>query len=58
VADEARVAGISIEQAWEARARRTTGGRLVTANEVAATIAFLAGEDAGGVNGQALSVTL
>jgi 3-hydroxybutyrate dehydrogenase len=58
VADEARIAGTSIEEAWEARAAHTTGGRLVTAEEVAATIAFLAGEDAGGVNGQAVGVTL
>lgn len=58
VADEARVSGISIEQAWEARVKRTTGGRLVTAEEVASTVAFLAGEDAGGVNGQAVGVTL
>ena len=58
VADEAEVAGISIEEAWEARAARTTGGRLVTAEEVAATIAFLAGDDAGGINGQAVGVTL
>jgi NAD(P)-dependent dehydrogenase (short-subunit alcohol dehydrogenase family) len=58
VADEAQLAGISIDQAWEARAARTTGGRLVSAEEVAATIAFLAGEDAAGVNGQAVGVTL
>jgi NAD(P)-dependent dehydrogenase (short-subunit alcohol dehydrogenase family) len=58
VADEARIAGISIDEAWEARAARTTGGRLVTAGEVAATIAFLAGDEAAGVNGQAVGVTL
>jgi 3-hydroxybutyrate dehydrogenase len=58
VADEAHAAGISIEEAWEARAARTTGGRLVTADEVAATIAFLSGQDAAGVNGQAVGVTL
>ena len=58
VADEAQTAGISIEEAWKARAARTTGGRLVTTEEVAATIAFLASEDAGGVNGQAVGVTL
>jgi NAD(P)-dependent dehydrogenase (short-subunit alcohol dehydrogenase family) len=58
VADDARIAGISSDEAWDARAARTTGGRLVTADEVAATIAFLAGEDASGVNGQAVGVTL
>jgi NAD(P)-dependent dehydrogenase (short-subunit alcohol dehydrogenase family) len=58
VAEEAELAGITIEAAWEARAARTTGGRLVTAAEVADTIAFLVSERAAGVNGQALGVTL
>lgn len=58
VAEEAEHAGTTVETAWEARARRTTGGRLVTATEVANTIAFLASAEASGVNGQALGVTL
>ena len=58
VADEAELAGISIDEAWKARAARTTAGRLVTADEVAATIEFLAGEHAAGINGQAVGVTL
>jgi NAD(P)-dependent dehydrogenase (short-subunit alcohol dehydrogenase family) len=58
VAEEAEAAGITIEAAWEARAGRTTGGRLVSAAEVADTIAFLACDEASGVNGQALGVTL
>ncbi len=55
VAEEARLAGTAIEQAWAARAARTTGGRLVTSEEVAAAIAFLASEEARGVNGQAVN---
>ena len=58
VAEEARLAGITVEEAWAARAARTTAGRLVTPEEVAAAIVFLAGEEAAGVNGQALGVTL
>ena len=58
VTEEAQLAGITVEAAWEARAARTTAGRLIEADEVAAAIAFLAGEDASGINGQALGVTL
>ena len=58
VAEEARAAGTTVEAAWEARIARSTGGRLVDAGEVASAIAFLAGEDASGVNGQALAITL
>lgn len=58
VAEEAAAAGTSIEQAWQARAQRTTGGRLVEAGECAAAIAFLASPEASAINGQALSVTL
>ncbi len=58
VAEEASAAGTSVEAAWEARIARTTGGRLVEAEEVAATIVFLAGESASGVNRQAVGVSL
>jgi NAD(P)-dependent dehydrogenase (short-subunit alcohol dehydrogenase family) len=58
VAEEARAAGTTVEAAWEARVARSTGGRLVEVGEVAAAIAFLASEDASGVNGQALGITL
>jgi NAD(P)-dependent dehydrogenase (short-subunit alcohol dehydrogenase family) len=56
--EEAELAGTSVDAAWDARAARTTGGRLVTAAEVADTIAFLASDEASGVNGQAVGVTL
>jgi 3-hydroxybutyrate dehydrogenase len=58
VAEEAELAGITVEAAWAARAARTTGGRLITATEVAETIAFLASKASSGVNGQAIGVTL
>jgi len=58
VAEEARLAGSTVEEAWRAREARTTAGRLVTAEEVASAIAFLASEEASGINGQTLGVTL
>jgi 3-hydroxybutyrate dehydrogenase len=58
VAEEAELAQTTVDQAWMARAARTTGGRLMTVEEVAAAIVFLASDDASGVNGQALGVTL
>jgi NAD(P)-dependent dehydrogenase (short-subunit alcohol dehydrogenase family) len=58
VAEEAQAAGTTVEAAWEARAARTTGGRLVTAAEVADTIAFLCSDAGSGVNGQTVGVTL
>jgi len=54
VAEEAELAGTTIEAAWEARVARTTAGRLVSADEVAATIVFLAGDAASAINGQAI----
>jgi 3-hydroxybutyrate dehydrogenase len=58
VAEEAQAAGTTVEAAWEARAARTTGGRLVTTTEVADTIAFLCSDAGSGVNGQTVGVTL
>jgi NAD(P)-dependent dehydrogenase (short-subunit alcohol dehydrogenase family) len=58
VASEAALAGTTVEEAWAARAGRTAAGRLVTAEEVAGAIAFLASDAASGVNGEAISVAL
>ena len=58
VAEEAAGAGITPDEAWEARAARTLAKRLVTAEEVAATVAFLASEDASAVNGETIGVAL
>ena len=43
VCSSARAAGSTIEEAWAARAARTTAGRLIETDEVAAVIAFVAG---------------
>jgi NAD(P)-dependent dehydrogenase (short-subunit alcohol dehydrogenase family) len=58
VGREAEDAGISVDEAWERRAQRVQAGRLVTAEEVAATIAFLASDEASGINGEAVTVAL
>jgi NAD(P)-dependent dehydrogenase (short-subunit alcohol dehydrogenase family) len=58
VEQEAEQAGITVEEAWAARVARTRAGRLVTAEEVAAAIAFLASDEASAVNGVALEVSL
>jgi 3-hydroxybutyrate dehydrogenase len=58
VADEAARAGVTIEEAWSARAARSYAGRLVAEGEVAAAIRFLVSDEASGVNGEALGVGL
>jgi NAD(P)-dependent dehydrogenase (short-subunit alcohol dehydrogenase family) len=55
---EASVRGITTEQVWEERAALYPAGRVVTPEEVAAMIAFLASEEASGVSGESISVTL
>jgi NAD(P)-dependent dehydrogenase (short-subunit alcohol dehydrogenase family) len=55
---EARKRDISIDEVWEQRAKEYPAGRVVRAEEVAAAIAFLASEEASGVNGVALRVAL
>jgi NAD(P)-dependent dehydrogenase (short-subunit alcohol dehydrogenase family) len=58
VAREAELAGVTIDAAWAARAARTAAGRLIQAEEVASTIAFLTSDAASGINGEAISVAL
>jgi len=55
---ESAQTGIPVEQIWAERARSYPAGRTITPAEVAASIAFLASEEASGVNGQALAVSL
>lgn len=50
--------GIPVEEIWSERASSYPAGRIATAAEVAAAIAFLASEEASGVNGQAVTVSL
>jgi NAD(P)-dependent dehydrogenase (short-subunit alcohol dehydrogenase family) len=58
VEQEASRAGITVDEAWAARAAQTRAGRLVSPGEVAATIAFLASDEASAINGVAVEVSL
>jgi 3-hydroxybutyrate dehydrogenase len=55
---EAQERGMSVEDIWAERAEDYPAGRVVDAEEVAATIVFLASEEASGVNGEAITVAL
>jgi NAD(P)-dependent dehydrogenase (short-subunit alcohol dehydrogenase family) len=55
---ESAETGAAVEEIWAERARSYPAGRIVTPAEVAATIAFIASEEASGVNGQAVTVAL
>jgi NAD(P)-dependent dehydrogenase (short-subunit alcohol dehydrogenase family) len=56
--EEALSRGVQVEEVWAERAASYPAGRLVTTMEVAHTIAFLASEEASGVSGEAITVTL
>lgn len=58
VAREAAGRGVSTEEVWAEWANRYPAGRIVTAEEVAQTVAFLATDAASGINGEAIRVTL
>ena len=55
---EAGVRGISVEEVWADRAAEYPAGRVVAPEEIAATIAFLASDEASGINGEAITVAL
>ena len=55
---EAERRRISVDDVWAERAASYPAGRVVTAEEVAEPIAFLASEEASGVSGEAVRVTL
>ena len=55
---EAKDRGITAAQVWQERAALYPAGRVVTVEEVAETIAFLASEESSGVNGEAIRVAL
>lgn len=54
---EAAGRGISADEVWRERDAANPSGRIVDVEEVAATIAFLAGPASSGVNGQAITVS-
>lgn len=55
---EAQDRGVSTDQVWEERSALYPPGRVATVQEVAETIAFLATEEASGINGEAIKVAL
>jgi len=55
---EAKDRGITTAQVWQEREALYPPGRVVTADEVAEMIAFLASEESSGVNGEAIRVAL
>jgi len=57
-AQEAKDNSITVEQVWEQRAALYPPGRVVTPQEVAETILFLATEESSGVSGEAIRVAL
>lgn len=55
---EAKDRNITTDQVWQERSALYPAGRVVTAQEVAETIVFLASEQASGINGEAIRVAL
>ena len=55
---EAQDRGITSDEIWEERAASYPAGRVITPQEVAETIAFLASEESSGVSGEAIRVAL
>lgn len=55
---EAQDRGVTVDQVWDERAAVYPPGRVVTPEEVAETIAFLASEESSGVSGEAIRVAL
>jgi NAD(P)-dependent dehydrogenase (short-subunit alcohol dehydrogenase family) len=55
---EAERRGVSVETVWAERAALYRPNRVATPREVAEVIAFLATEEASGVSGQAIRVSL
>ena len=55
---ESKDRGITTDQVWEERAALYPAGRVVTPEEVAEAIAFLASEESSGINGEAIRVAL
>jgi len=55
---EADRRGITTDEVWAERAALYPAGRVVTPEEVAEVIAFLASEESSGINGEAITVAL
>jgi NAD(P)-dependent dehydrogenase (short-subunit alcohol dehydrogenase family) len=55
---EAQRRGITVDEVWAERAAGYPSNRVVTPEEIAETVAFLASEQASGINGEGVTVAL
>jgi NAD(P)-dependent dehydrogenase (short-subunit alcohol dehydrogenase family) len=55
---EAESRGVAAEEVWAERAAAYPSNRVVTPEEIAETVAFLASEQASGINGEGVTVAL
>jgi NAD(P)-dependent dehydrogenase (short-subunit alcohol dehydrogenase family) len=55
---EAKDRGMTVEQVWEERGKLYPPGRVVTVDEVAEAIVFLASEESSGISGEAIRIAL
>lgn len=55
---EAERRGVTVEEVWAERAAAYPSNRVVTPEEIAETVAFLASEEASGINGEGVTVAL
>jgi NAD(P)-dependent dehydrogenase (short-subunit alcohol dehydrogenase family) len=55
---EAEGRGVTVDQVWAERDAKYPAGRVVTAEDIAATIAFHASEEASGINAEGVTVAL
>ena len=55
---EAERRGVTVDEVWVERAAAYPSNRVVTPEEIAETVAFLASEEASGINGEGVTVAL
>jgi len=55
---EAERRGVTVDEVWAERAAAYPSNRVVTPEEIAETVAFLASEEASGINGEGVTVAL
>ncbi|HEX3255831.1 MAG TPA: SDR family oxidoreductase [Gaiellaceae bacterium] len=55
---EAERRGVTVDEVWAERAATYPANRVVTAEEIAATVAFLASDEASGINAEGITVAL
>jgi NAD(P)-dependent dehydrogenase (short-subunit alcohol dehydrogenase family) len=55
---EAERRGVTVDEVWTERAAAYPSNRVVTPEEIAETVAFLASEEASGINGEGVTVAL